>query len=1096
MEKTYTPKQEEVISLNSGYNMVLAGPGCGKTDILAERVARAYEKGDYRLEDMLCLTFTNRAARGMLDRIKTRLGNDYEDLFVGNIHRYCSHFLYQNGIIPAETAILDDVDLENTLKSEIPDITIQNIIYYRIGFNKNTGRYEIVIDWKICDLLGINVPEEMRYSRVLKKVEAPKYLDTEYSYRQRIIDRSIVRVEGRNREATTKIKYCGRPFDWFEFEEPKIITRIIREVRNKISQYQHIIYQQRHENKPPTLLHSELPKNIERTLAAIDDKEEDGWRQKQRLKQSLRLISIEAERFGVYKDQNGFIDFDDLLIQTYEAYSADNDKKFKRFNWVQVDEIQDLSNFQIALIDALTDTTGKFVAVYLGDEQQAIYSFMGATMKTLEKLKSRCGENLFRLDKNFRSPKYLLDLYNDYAVKELKIDKDFLPLPQDDNNSPDKYDVCLHLYDSEEEETQKIDKTLLPYLIKKSSDEERTALLVPWNSDADQFSERLKESGIPHYKISGKDSFQTDHIKTLLAHLSLVYNEFNNMAWAKLLAMIHISESESEGRIIVNHLRDNAMTPSDLLRDDSSTYLINFCKTFDNDEIVLFDTETTGVDIFNDDIIQIAAVKLRNGEIVPNTNFNIFLETNKTIPEKLGKLDNPMITEYPKAVKLTRAEGLKKFLEYSKGLPLLAHNIQFDYNILKNNLKRDSPENYQSFKASTYDSLKLAHLLFPRLRKYKLGMLLTEFNIQGKNSHLADDDINATYELVKFCREYVRKEKLFDKQKAVLADIKVKRIGQNLSELYKECYNHSKMSLYILRDIGCSLIEEFRYADNFFSTLTEHSQTAKILRSNKANTAMPFEKVECFEAILSFLQNDIITREKPNSLYSQLSNHLMDICTLREADLCDSKSFKQRIFVSTVHKAKGLEFENVVVLRATKGRYPHFYSANDEESKRLFYVAISRAKKRLIVSGDIMLITSFIESTANHFLVRFERQASNKKLLIEISATTLTSIYTQDEKNKIVREYGPLTDYFLRIKNDIRRAAQEKILKRSKYEDEMQIQNKADEDIALINQLYLSKIIMNELPYFHRDAWTTLDDELYSLMTSIAIPLRTSKKLL
>ena len=71
--KNYTERQLEVINVNSGYNMVLAGPGCGKTDILAERVTRAYDKGDADLTDMLCLTFTNRAARGMYNRILQKL---------------------------------------------------------------------------------------------------------------------------------------------------------------------------------------------------------------------------------------------------------------------------------------------------------------------------------------------------------------------------------------------------------------------------------------------------------------------------------------------------------------------------------------------------------------------------------------------------------------------------------------------------------------------------------------------------------------------------------------------------------------------------------------------------------------------------------------------------------------------------------------------------------------------------------------------------------------------------------------------------------------------------------------------------------------
>lgn len=64
--------QKKVITLDSGYHLVLAPPGCGKTDILAERVVRALSCG-VSLDDMLCLTFTNRAARGMRSRILERL---------------------------------------------------------------------------------------------------------------------------------------------------------------------------------------------------------------------------------------------------------------------------------------------------------------------------------------------------------------------------------------------------------------------------------------------------------------------------------------------------------------------------------------------------------------------------------------------------------------------------------------------------------------------------------------------------------------------------------------------------------------------------------------------------------------------------------------------------------------------------------------------------------------------------------------------------------------------------------------------------------------------------------------------------------------
>ena len=77
-----------------------------------------------------------------------------------------------------------------------------------------------------------------------------------------------------------------------------------------------------------------------------------------------------------------------------------------------------------------------------------------------------------------------------------------------------------------------------------------------------------------------------------------------------------------------------------------------FVNIFDYEEIVLFDTETTGVDVFNDDIVQIAAIKVRYGRKVPGSEFNIFLYTDKEIPKKLGKKDNPMVEAYKIATKV------------------------------------------------------------------------------------------------------------------------------------------------------------------------------------------------------------------------------------------------------------------------------------------------------------------------------------------------------------------------------------------------------------------------------------------------------------
>ena len=113
MLSNFTPDacQREVIEAQGGFHLVLASPGCGKTQILTERIRRAHDVEGVAYADMLCLTFTNRAARGMLERINANIADSsVDDVFVGNVHRFCSKFLFGNGLIAAESSVIDEDD--------------------------------------------------------------------------------------------------------------------------------------------------------------------------------------------------------------------------------------------------------------------------------------------------------------------------------------------------------------------------------------------------------------------------------------------------------------------------------------------------------------------------------------------------------------------------------------------------------------------------------------------------------------------------------------------------------------------------------------------------------------------------------------------------------------------------------------------------------------------------------------------------------------------------------------------------------------------------------------------------------------------------
>ena len=110
--KIFDDKQLEVMRFNNGHALVLGAPGCGKTDILSYRVLLSHQAYNVDYKDMLCLTFTNRASREMKERIKTTVGDVMADLFVGNLHRFCIRFIYENDLVPIDVGIADDTEQE------------------------------------------------------------------------------------------------------------------------------------------------------------------------------------------------------------------------------------------------------------------------------------------------------------------------------------------------------------------------------------------------------------------------------------------------------------------------------------------------------------------------------------------------------------------------------------------------------------------------------------------------------------------------------------------------------------------------------------------------------------------------------------------------------------------------------------------------------------------------------------------------------------------------------------------------------------------------------------------------------------------------
>ena len=492
----------------------------------------------------------------------------------------------------------------------------------------------------------------------------------------------------------------------------------------------------------------------------------------------------------------------------------------------------------------------------------------------------------------------------------------------------------LQWFQSDTIETEYLDAAQQAVRMLHDFPEDTTAIIVNSNRDADGVSDGLKQLKAPHFKVSGEDLFSSPQIKLLFAHFTIMNNPHNFIAWARILEGMQVFRTSNAARRFMRACSDRALLPSDFLRDDGQTYISRFVNAYENEVITIFDTETTGLDVFSDDILQIAAVQLKNGAVVPGSAMSIYLESDKDIPEMLGDIVNPIVEERRHHQLISRREALQRFVDYAQNTVLLGHNADFDIHILTNNLLRELPECPLPENLNNYlDSLLLIRLLRPGLRQYKLKYLLEVLHLEGENSHLADADVNATRSLTAFCYDHARE--MVAEQQSFITHKRVQERVVTLRNNYLSHFHHTANRLWTNDDNKDLLVEEMRYLYSVW--VEEHL----------------IEPLPTVEYIFRYVASDLLQRDEPPALALQIGRHILELNTLKEADLCGSATIDDKIFVTTVHKAKGLEFDNVIIFDVIEGRYPNYYSRENPsqvaEDARKLYVAMTRAKKRLMV---------------------------------------------------------------------------------------------------------------------------------------------------
>ncbi|GAK88936.1 DNA polymerase III epsilon subunit [Nonlabens ulvanivorans] len=153
------------------------------------------------------------------------------------------------------------------------------------------------------------------------------------------------------------------------------------------------------------------------------------------------------------------------------------------------------------------------------------------------------------------------------------------------------------------------------------------------------------------------------------------------------------------------------------------------------------DIETTGIRMSGNRMTEICIVRMRGDTILDK--YSSLIDPEVLIPDYITTLtgiDNAMVASAP-----VFADVAEEILSFTKDCIFVAHNVNFDYNVLRNEFKRL----HHDFNRKKLCTVRLSRELIPGLRSYSLGKLCDAINIPLINRHRAEGDTDATVILFK-----------------------------------------------------------------------------------------------------------------------------------------------------------------------------------------------------------------------------------------------------------------------------------------------------------------------------------------------------------
>lgn len=229
------------------------------------------------------------------------------------------------------------------------------------------------------------------------------------------------------------------------------------------------------------------------------------------------------------------LDFDDLILYAVKLLQENEDVLSyyqRRFRYLLIDEYQDTNNLQYLLASLLAGgpAGGRENICVVGDDDQSIYKFRGATIENILSFESRYkNARVIRLEQNYRSTGHILNAANDVIKNNLGRKGKRLWTDKEDGEK-----LTLYVASDEREEASFVTSRIIAGI----SDGGRWsdhAVLYRLNAQSNALEYAFKRSGVPYRIIGGTRFFDRAEIKDMLAYLCVVLNPADDLRLMRII---------------------------------------------------------------------------------------------------------------------------------------------------------------------------------------------------------------------------------------------------------------------------------------------------------------------------------------------------------------------------------------------------------------------------------------------------------------------------------------------------------------------------------------------------------------------------------